>query len=72
MNDNKNQQQQNAGTGTGEQNPTLDSPGSQVADYGNTMGGSANENTGQSQQGSNPQRGNGNEAQENNDTIGNP
>ncbi len=27
----------------GEQNPTLNSPGSQVADYGNTTGGSGND-----------------------------
>lgn len=28
---------------TGEKNPTLDSPGSKVADYGNTTGGTATE-----------------------------
>jgi hypothetical protein len=70
MNDNKNQQEKTPGTG--EQNPTLDSPGSQVADYGNPTGGSANETAGQGQQGSNPQRGNSDAATEQNGTIGNP
>ncbi|HYO20853.1 MAG TPA: hypothetical protein VER36_00520 [Flavisolibacter sp.] len=39
MEDNKNREQQ-AGQ-SGEQNPTLNSPGSRVADYGNPTGGSA-------------------------------
>jgi hypothetical protein len=38
MQDNKDRQQQPQ---SGEQNPTLNNPGSKVADYGNTTGGSA-------------------------------
>ena len=69
MNDQKNQQQ---GTGnSGQQNPTLDSPGSQVADYGNTTGGTASEIPQQDKGTSNPQRGNSGEANES-DTVGNP
>jgi hypothetical protein len=40
MDENSNKQQEQE---SGEKNPTLDSPGSKVADYGNTTGGSANE-----------------------------
>lgn len=39
MQDEKDTKQQ----GAGEKNPTLDQPGSQVADYGNPTGGSAND-----------------------------
>lgn len=31
-------------SGTGEQNPTLNEKGSEVADYGNVMGGSSDQN----------------------------
>ena len=47
MNDNKDQQQRNEGVG--EQNPTLNNPGTKVADYGNPSGGSATENNNQNQ-----------------------
>ena len=70
MNDNKNQQQRNEGVG--EQNPTLNNPGTKVADYGNPTGGSAADGSSEDQQQSNPQRGNENESQGSNDTIGNP
>jgi len=71
MNDNKNQQQRSEGVG--EQNPTLNNPGTKVADYGNPSGGSATENNNQNQQqGSNPQRGNAGASQDSNETIGNP
>ncbi|RYD71248.1 MAG: hypothetical protein EOP53_23995 [Sphingobacteriales bacterium] len=70
MNDNKNQQQQNEGAG--EQNPTLNNPGTKVADYGNSTGGSASDGSGLDQQQSNPQRGTENASEGNNDTIGNP
>ena len=71
MNDNKNQQQRTEGVG--DQNPTLNNPGTKVADYGNPSGGSATEDNSQNQQqDSNPQRGNADASQENNETIGNP
>ena len=55
------QQQQNSG----EQNPTLQQPGSSVADYGNVMGGSSDENA---KQGHNTGTG----RQDSAETIGNP
>ena len=70
MNDNKNQQPRSEGAGN--QNPTLNNPGSKVADYGNPTGGSATENTSQNKQGRNPQRGNASTEENTNDTIGNP
>ena len=70
MNDNKNQQQQR--DGTGEQNPTLNKPGSKVADYGNTTGGSASDGSNETREENNPQRGNANASEESNTTIGNP
>ena len=71
MNDNKNQQQRTEGVG--DQNPTLNNPGTKVADYGNPSGGSATvDNSQNKQQDSNPQRGNADASQENNETIGNP
>jgi len=71
MNENKDQQQRNEGVG--EQNPTLNNPGTKVADYGNPSGGSATENNNQNQQQvSNPQRGNAGDSQDSNETIGSP
>jgi hypothetical protein len=71
MDDNKNQQQRNEGVG--EQNLTLNNPGTKVADYGNTPAGTATENNNQSQQqDSNPQRGTVSGSQDNSETIGNP
>ena len=70
MEDKKKEQEQSQQSG--EQNPTLDSPGSQVADYGNPTGGSAVEGSQQ-----NPSR-SGNAQDEkgrssaNEETIGNP
>lgn len=56
-----NQQQQTAG----EQNPTLNEKGSAVADYGNVMGGSSDENA---QQGHTTGTG----RQDSSETLGNP
>lgn len=56
------QQQQQS---TGEQNPTLQQPGSSVADYGNVMGGSSDENA---QQGHSTGTG----RQDSGETMGNP
>ncbi|HEY0040667.1 MAG TPA: hypothetical protein VGB71_08395 [Flavisolibacter sp.] len=72
MENNKNQQQQQSDNTSEGQNPTLNSPGSQVADYGNPTGGSASDTGGQQQSlEENPQQ-NANRASESNDTIGNP
>ena len=68
MDNNKNNSQQ-PNESAGEQNPTLNSPGSKVADYGNPTGGASNsqEVSGQSnEQDSNNERGG------SNDTVGNP
>lgn len=70
MEDNKNQQANNQDAG---QNPTLDAPGSQVADYGNPAGGSGNDNVQQGAGGgdnSNNEKSGG--RSEGNDTIGTP
>jgi hypothetical protein len=69
-NDQKGQQANQGQQSQGEQNPTLNQPGTQVADYGNVTGGSANGNVEQEQQGrSNEQSGS---RSGNNDTMGNP
>ena len=71
MNENKNQQQQTEGVG--DQNPTLNNPETKIAGFSNPLAGTATENSSQNkQQDSNPQRGNADESQENNETIGNP
>jgi hypothetical protein len=59
------QDQQNQQQTSGEQNPTLNQPGTSVADYGNVMGGSSDENA---QQGHKSGTG----RQDSNETIGNP
>ena len=58
----QNQQEQQT---SGEQNPTLQQPGTSVADYGNVMGGSSDENA---QQGHKTGTG----RQDSSETIGNP
>ena len=67
MQNNKDNQQQSGS----EQNPTLDKPGSQVADYGNTTGGSANISQ-QDQSKSDQQRESTSIPLRNDETIGNP
>jgi hypothetical protein len=69
MEDNRNKQQEQQ---SGEQNPTLDSPGSQVADYGNTTGGSAIEELEQKHGMSSNRQGNSSIPPDEDDTIGNP
>ena len=70
MNDNRNQQQDN---NLQDQNPTLNSPGSKVADYGNPSGGSGSD-TAPQQQGNTEtqQQQEGARGSGNNETIGNP
>jgi hypothetical protein len=69
-NDQKGQQANQGQQSQGEQNPTLNHPGTQVADYGNVTGGSANGNVEQEQQGrSNEQSGS---RSGNNDKMDNP
>lgn len=51
-----------------EQNPTLHQPGTQVADYGNVMGGSSDENVTQDKDHSNKER----SGAGNNETAGTP
>ena len=67
MEENKNRQQQT--DGSGEQNPTLNSPGSQVADYGNPTGGSA---AGSPQEGNQQQGASESIPLGNDETIGTP
>ena len=70
MENNKNQQANNQDAG---QNPTLDAPGSQVADYGNPAGGSGNDNVQQGPDGGdNGSNENAGRSSEGNDTIGTP
>ncbi|HEX8316196.1 MAG TPA: hypothetical protein VF609_14440 [Flavisolibacter sp.] len=66
MEDEKKQQQDGQ---TGEQNPTLNSPGSQVADYGNPTGGSA---AGSPQEGNQQQGASESIPLDNDETIGTP
>lgn len=66
MNDKKNNVQQ-----SGEQNPTLNSPGAKVADYGNPTGGSAND-TGDAEAGGNSRQTDDEADRGNNETMGNP
>jgi hypothetical protein len=61
QNSNDQQQQQT----TGEQNPTLNEKGTSVADYGNVMGGSSDENAQYGQT-------TGTGRQDGNETMGNP
>ena len=62
--------QTQAGQQQAGQNPTLNEPGAQVADYGNPTGGSATEDE---QSGANPQRSEGGRGTESgNETLGNP
>jgi hypothetical protein len=69
-NEQKGQQANQEQQSQGEPNPTLNQPGTQVADYGNVTGGSASGNVEQEQQGrSNEQSGS---RSGNNDTMGNP
>ena len=70
MNDNRNQQQQD--NTAQNQNPTLDAPGSKVADYGNPDGGSGSDTAGQQQEGTEENQQNAARASDNNETIGNP
>jgi hypothetical protein len=65
MNNDKKQQEQ-----TGEQNPTLDTPGSQVADYGNSTGGSATD-VGQTKEDNDPSA-NTDRSRPGEETIGTP
>lgn len=58
-------------SGTGEQNPTLNEKGSEVADYGNVMGGSSDQNV-QEGQNSSQQSNEGRSGSDSNTTIGNP
>jgi hypothetical protein len=58
-------QQQPQQQTSGEQNPTLNQPGTSVADYGNVMGGSSDENA---QQGHTTGTG----RQDSGETMGNP
>lgn len=67
MEDKKNNNQQTVQSG--EQNPTLQQPGSQVADYGNPTGGSANK---AEQDKSGQQQDSGRGMEGNDQTIGNP
>ena len=69
MQDNKVKQQQQE---SGEQNPTLNNPGSKVADYGNTTGGSASDMAQQDQSRSNQQQEDSSIPLGNDETIGNP
>lgn len=57
---------------SGEQNPTLNSPGSQVADYGNTTGGSANEELEHKHGMNSDRQGNSSIPLDEDDTIGKP
>ena len=68
MEDNKNNEQQTQQSSG--QNPTLGSPGSQVADYGSPTGGSGDGP--QQQQGNKQQEGDANKLRGNNETVGNP
>lgn len=60
--DKQDQQQQPS---TGEKNPTLNEKGTSVADYGNVMGGSSDENTQYGQK-------TGTGRQDSDETMGNP
>jgi len=66
----KNQQQQD--NQSGEQNPTLNSPGSKVADYGNPTGGSSVQDPQQSEEANSNRSGNTGTEAGNNVTVGNP
>lgn len=65
----KDQQGNQAQQSSGEQNPTLHQPGTQVADYGNVTGGSADVNVEVEKSGENTGRSGGGAG---NDTVGNP
>jgi hypothetical protein len=66
-NRNKPQEQQ-----SGEKNPTLDSPGSKVADYGNTTGGTANDELEQKHGMSSSRQGNSSIPSDEDETAGIP
>jgi hypothetical protein len=69
-NNQKDQQSNQQQPSVGEQNPTLNQPGTQVADYGNVTGGSANESVEQEQNSSNDERSG--SSTKGNETMGNP
>lgn len=69
-NDQKGQQPNQGQQSQGEQNPTLNQPGTKVADYGNVTGGSANVPVEEGQQGRSNEQGSSRSG--NNDTMGNP
>jgi hypothetical protein len=69
MND-KQQEQGSSQQNAGQQNPTLNEKGTRVADYGNVMGGSANDTVEQGQNSGNQER-SGNSSEQN-QTLGNP
>lgn len=62
----QNEQQQS------DRNPTLDSPGSKVADYGNTTGGSANESLEEKHGMQSDRQGNSSIPADDEETVGNP
>ena len=69
MEQNKDKQQE---VESGDKNPTLDSPGSNVADYGNTTGGSATEELEQKHGMNSDRQGNSSIPVDEDDTIGIP
>ena len=69
--DQKGQASNEQQSGSGEQNPTLHEKGSEVADYGNVMGGSSDGNVQEEQSGSQQSNENRSGA-DSNSTVGNP